>query len=163
MSNGTSEVLQAEPSFPINEETSLKCISFGCEDKSFSTKSALKYLPCNISVYARAKVVIENTKTSTIVRICVIRHLVTVKHLQTKVVFNVMNGNVMGLNFIPVPSRLANVTKRDSLDRTISLFIKSPTIIFHLLIFQLQTLQSDHPELEDVFQSFSTKTVLKKS
>ena len=41
--HNTPEVAEARPSFPTNEETSLKCIGFGCEDKLFPTKSALKY------------------------------------------------------------------------------------------------------------------------
>lgn len=40
--NNTPELAEAGPSFPTDEETSLKCVGFGCEDKSFSTKSALK-------------------------------------------------------------------------------------------------------------------------
>ena len=160
MSYNTPEAAEAGPSSLADEGPPFKCIVFGCENKSFPTKSALKYIPCNILVHAHAEVVIENTKTSTIVRSNAIRHHVTVKRLQIKAAFNVMSASVMVLKLIPVPSYLANVTKRGLPDRTTSLFIRLNSIISRLPIFQLSTFQGDLWELDIVLASFSMKTVL---
>lgn len=52
MGSNTPEVVEAGSSFLADEEASFKCTVIGCENKSFITKSALKYIPCDILVYA---------------------------------------------------------------------------------------------------------------